>query len=139
MELSHLWIYGPIMPYGYETHKHHCLHAGFVPPYYIHRLFTANSSLQNFIQAHNTHHAQKLVECSSKFMQALQEKLIHFTTTIIVHQYTLIEQYINIRASYTLYFKPPQSNQHNYLRDYLLLYFKRIQPLISENMCNKYT
>ena len=37
------------MPYGYETHKCHCLHAGFAPLYYICQPFTANSSLQNFI------------------------------------------------------------------------------------------
>ena len=36
-------------PYGYETRKHHQPYAGFTPPYYILRPFTANSSLQNFI------------------------------------------------------------------------------------------
>ena len=37
-------------PYGYETHKRHCLHAGFAPLCYICRPFTENSSFQNFIR-----------------------------------------------------------------------------------------
>ena len=36
-------------PYGYETHKRHCLYAGFAPLCYIRRAFTENSSFQNFI------------------------------------------------------------------------------------------
>ena len=37
-------------PYGYETHKHHCLYAGFAPSCYIRRPFTESSSFQNFIR-----------------------------------------------------------------------------------------
>ena len=56
-DISSLSYHRLYTPYGYETHKRHCLHAVFVPLCYIRRPFTANSSFQNFI-----HKIIKLVE-----------------------------------------------------------------------------
>ena len=65
------------------------------------------------LHTHNTQHAQKLIECWSKFMRVLLEKYGYtLPCTLVVHRYTLIEQSICVCKSYVLYFKPPQSNQH---------------------------